>query len=68
VLQSTSAHASHDDLLADLGLCLGDTGSTERLEASGSFNSMCSHRVRLTSRKDVNAELKRWLNQAYQQS
>jgi len=37
----------------------------ERLEASGSFNSMCSHRVRLSSAKDVDAEVIAWLREAY---
>ena len=52
----------------DLGLNLKGEAPTERLEASGSFNSMCSHRVRLESVKDVDAAVKRWLKQAYQTS
>jgi hypothetical protein len=49
----------------DLGLNLKGAPETERLEASGSFNSMCSHRVRLASPQDVDAAVKRWLKQAY---
>jgi predicted transport protein len=49
----------------DLGLCLKGEPNTDRLEASGSFNSMCSHRVRLTSKKDVDSQLRRWLKQAF---
>ncbi|MCA8980925.1 MAG: DUF4287 domain-containing protein [Planctomycetes bacterium] len=49
----------------DLGLNLSGEPVTERLEASGSFSGMCSHRVRLTSPKDVDAAVKRWLQQAY---
>jgi predicted transport protein len=49
----------------DLGLNMKGDPVTDRLEASGSFNSMVSHRVRLESPKDVNAELKRWLKTAY---
>lgn len=49
----------------DLGLNLKGEPVTARLEASGSFNSMVSHRVRLESAKDVDAELKRWLKAAY---
>ncbi|TDJ71420.1 MAG: DUF4287 domain-containing protein [Planctomycetota bacterium] len=49
----------------DLGLNLKGDPTTDRLEASGSFNSMVSHRVRLESTKDVNAEVKRWLKAAY---
>jgi hypothetical protein len=36
-----------------------------RLEASGSFNAMCTHRVRVASLKEVDAELVGWLKQAY---
>lgn len=49
----------------DVGLNLEGEKPTGRLEASGSFNAMVSHRVRLTSPKDVNAELKAWLKKAY---
>lgn len=49
----------------DLGINLKGAPAGERLEASGSFNAMVSHRVRLTSKKDVNAELKGWLQKAY---
>ena len=50
----------------DVGINLKGIPPTDRLEASGSFNSMVSHRVRLESTKDVNAELKKWLKQAYE--
>ena len=49
----------------DLGLNLKGDAPTGRLEASGSFNAMVSHRVRLESKKDVDAEVKRWLKEAY---
>lgn len=49
----------------DVGLNLKGTPPTARLEASGSFNSMVSHRVRVTSLKDVDAELEGWLRAAY---
>jgi len=39
--------------------------ATGRLEASGSFNAMVSHRVRLSTTKDVNKELIGWLRKAY---
>ncbi|MEE8170898.1 MAG: DUF5655 domain-containing protein, partial [Phycisphaerae bacterium] len=41
---------------------------TGRLEASGSFNAMVSHRVRLSSKAEVNKELIAWLKAAYQAS
>jgi hypothetical protein len=49
----------------DLGLNLKGSKPAGRLEASGSFNAMVSHRVRLGSLKDINSELKAWLKQAY---
>lgn len=49
----------------DLGLKLKGVEPTGRLEAAGSWNAMVTHRVRLESAKDVNAELKKWLRQAY---
>ena len=52
----------------DLGLKLKDTEPQGRLERSGSWNSMVSHRVRIEAKKDVNAELKRWLKQAYSEA
>ena len=52
----------------DVGINLGDSPTTERLEASGSFNAMVSHRVRLTDVGDVDAELGNWLRTAYEQA
>jgi hypothetical protein len=52
----------------DIGINLPDTPPTDRLEASGSFNSMVSHRVRVTDAKQVNAELKKWLKAAYERA
>lgn len=49
----------------DLGINLKDTPAQGRLEQSGSFNAMVSHRVRLDSKAGVNAELKQWLKKAY---
>ena len=52
----------------DVGICSGSMVPTERLELSGSFNSMCSHRVRITSPEDVDDELRGWLAEAYEAS
>jgi len=49
----------------DVGIQLKGVAPTARLEPSGSFNAMVSHRVRITSAKDIDAELKKWLKQAY---
>ncbi len=49
----------------DVGLNLKDVPPTERLELSGSWNSMVSHRVRVTQLKEVDRQLIAWLRQAY---
>lgn len=51
----------------DLGIQLkaAPKKATERLEPSGSFNSMVSHRVRLEGVKDVDAEVVAYLREAY---
>jgi hypothetical protein len=52
----------------DVGLNLKGVPAKGRLEASGSFNSMCTHRVRVESAKDVDAELLSWLRKACEQA
>lgn len=49
----------------DVGLNLKAVEPQGKLEASGSFNSMCTHRVRLESQADVTDELLGWLKAAY---
>ena len=49
----------------DVGINLKGVAASGRLEASGSFNSMVSHRVRVETLKDVNKELLGWLRQAH---
>jgi hypothetical protein len=36
-----------------------------RLEPSGSFNALFTHRVRVTSADDIDTALTRWLHAAY---
>lgn len=50
----------------DVGINLKGVAAKGRLETSGNFNAMVSHRVRISNRKEVNAELKQWLRQAYE--
>lgn len=52
----------------DLGFKLKDKPTTERLENSGPFGTMCTHRVRLTDTSEVDQELKSWIHEAYLQS
>lgn len=49
----------------DLGLKLKDKPTTERLENSGPFGTMCTHRVQLSEVKEVDDELISWLEEAY---
>src|SRR5260370_42674911 len=50
----------------DVGLVLKGVAPAGRLEASGSFNAMVTHRVRLPGPGEVDAELVAWLRQAYE--
>ena len=52
----------------DLGLQLKGIAPAGRLEASGSFNAMVSHRVRLEDVGQVDRQLVGWLRQAYEAS
>lgn len=49
----------------DLGINLNDVAPEGRLEASGSFNAMVSHRVRLEKPADIDKAVTAWLKQAY---
>lgn len=49
----------------DLGINLKGVAPRDRLEASGSFSAMVSHRVRLASKEEVDKPLIGWLRQAY---
>jgi hypothetical protein len=49
----------------DVGLNLKETPASGRLELSGSFSEMVSHRVRVGSVDEVDAELVAWLRAAY---
>ena len=49
----------------DIGLNLKGVAPSGRLEASGSFNAMCTHRVRIEGETGLDASVKKWLKQAY---
>ena len=49
----------------DLGINLKGKAPSGRLEASGSFNAMVSHRVCIESVKDVDAQVIAWLKEAF---
>ncbi|MGE0190661.1 MAG: DUF4287 domain-containing protein [Planctomycetota bacterium] len=52
----------------DLGIKLKGVEPTGKLEASGSWNTMVTHRVRLESVKDIDAKVRGWLKKAYEQA
>lgn len=52
----------------DLGLKLNDVEHQGRLETSGPFGAMCTHRVQLTELSQVDTELLDWIKLAYQQA
>lgn len=49
----------------DIGIKLTRVAPMGRLESAGSWNSMVTHRVRVSEPKELNAELLGWLKQAY---
>jgi hypothetical protein len=52
----------------DLGLNIKGIAPAGRLEASGNFNAMVTHRVRLGGPADVDKDVKRWLKAAFDQA
>ena len=52
----------------DLGFKLKDKPTSDRLENSGPFGTMCTHRVQLTDATQVDPELKDWIKEAYEKS
>jgi len=52
----------------DLGFKLKDKPLNDRLENSGPFGTMCTHRVKLSSASEVDKELKLWIQEAYDKS
>ena len=52
----------------DLGLNLKDVEVSERLEEGKIFGGMCTHRVRITAKDDVDNEVVVWLKKAYEES
>ncbi len=52
----------------DLGLNMKGEPAKGRLEKSGSFNAMVSHRVRLEKTADVNKDVKAWIRKAWSEA
>lgn len=49
----------------DLGLKLKGVPIKGRLEGSGPFGAMCTHRIQITNVKDIDKEVRNWLKEAY---
>ena len=52
----------------DLGINLKGEPPAGRLGASGSFNAMVSHRVRIAHESEVDSEIEAWLRAAYERA
>ena len=52
----------------DLGFKLKDKPLTYRLENSGPFGTMCTHRVKISEPAEIDNELKGWIKEAYEKS
>ena len=50
----------------DIGIKLKGKETTDRFEAAGAWNSMVTHRVRISAPEQIDAEVLRWLKQAYE--
>jgi predicted transport protein len=52
----------------DIGIKLKGVNAVGRLEPSGSWNSMVTHRVKISDTKEIDKEVLAWLEQAYEAS
>ena len=52
----------------DLGLKLTGKDLSDRLQNSGPFGTMCTHRVQIFTVEEVDAELNTWLSEAYERA
>ena len=52
----------------DLGLKIKNKPTDGRLESSGPFGTMCTHRIRLEHKDEIDAEVIEWIKEAYEQS
>jgi hypothetical protein len=50
----------------DIGIKRKGVAPTERFEAAGSWNSMVTHRVRISDPQQIDTEVLSWLHQAYE--
>ncbi len=49
----------------DIGIKLKGAATTSRFQAAGGWNSMVTHRVQISTPKQIDAEVLKWLKRAY---
>ena len=49
----------------DVGLMLKDTPASGKLETAGSWNAMCTHRIKIENAADITPQLIKWIRQSY---
>ncbi len=52
----------------DLGIKFNDRSIDGRLESSGPFGAMCTHRVQIKKLEDIDDDLADWLRDAYEEA
>jgi len=52
----------------DLGLKFNDKPHGKRLETSGPFGTMCTHRVQISNLEQIDDELLTWIKEAYEEA
>ncbi|HEY5826189.1 MAG TPA: DUF4287 domain-containing protein [Cyclobacteriaceae bacterium] len=52
----------------DIGIKLKGVKPTKRFESAGSWNAMMTHRVQITSERQLDEEIMDWLRSAYEQN
>jgi len=52
----------------DVGLNIKGAAPSGNVEAAGSWNAMCTHRIKLEDEKAVNKDLVAWIKKAYDQA
>jgi predicted transport protein len=52
----------------DIGLNIKGVPPSGNMEAAGSWNAMCTHRIKLEDEKAINKDLINWIKQAYDQA
>lgn len=52
----------------DIGLKLNDVENIGKLEGSGPFGAMCTHRIKIEDPNDIDKEVLSWIKEAYERA